>query len=402
MTRYLFKKSGQALLAVVMVLAVLLILGAAATTLAASGKKAIVRQKEKTQAYYIAEAGVERAFLKIKQEYDWFTSLPIEENVILSELCGVNYAQGQIEEVIVKKSMAGIGTKAEVTATGSYGLARKILKVSIRIFSLANLLNGISILPPEPVLLQIGGNINIDCPDLLVNGSLALKGNSSVTGDIYASGVVSGQDQVEGLIYEDYLPFPSFPDLDQDWFRDHATAFFNEDITIGEPSGATGGQGGKQGGKQDGGQGGEQVDLDISQLTQEGIYFIDGNVTISGTYNVPAIIVATGNIEICDDLKRTDNNGDFLLTLIAFGSKSHTNGDVSVKKGNTDVEALIISYGCFDTHGNSSLYGGIVAQGLNLTGGVQVACDPNIIRQNLPEEIVCYNPLIKIKSWNEL
>lgn len=78
MTRPSTNQSGYAVLLVMMVMMVLFLLGTVMLTVAGNSRKDSIRQREQMQAYYTAEAGVEKtlAMAAVRNDWDWFIRLP--------------------------------------------------------------------------------------------------------------------------------------------------------------------------------------------------------------------------------------------------------------------------------------------------------------------------------------
>jgi len=387
---------GQALILVMLVLLVVAVLGSAAVTLTASHRQTAARQRNLVQAYYAADAGVERALVIIKSHpTDFWSKFPLENKPLRNE----PYAGGEIERVTVKEIPGGPGTGVEITSVGTFNEARKTLVIRMRVFAPGDLLKGVSILPEEQGYeLKITGNITLQGPNsnsrpvFLVNGSLEVKRSVDFSGaDVYASGEIEGLTGAN--VHPNYPAIPPFPVLEEEWYRSGADHGYQEDVSFG---GAAPGGGSGQGQGQEG-QGGDVAEYD-------GVYFVDGNVEISGTYSGKAVIVATGNIEVTGDLRAEDRDND-LLVLISL----NPDGGIDIK--NYSVDALIITSGTFSAQGNAQLFGGIIARQLGLkdkeTGNVKITCDPELIENNQPfiGERAFHDssnsPGIKIENWSE-
>jgi len=374
----------------VLVLFVIAVLGSAAVTLAGSHRQTATRQRDQVQAYYAADAGVERVLVKIRQNPGWFESEPLKN---------VPYAGGSIERVTVEKLQEGPGTGLKITSIGTFGKARKTLEVNVRVYTPGDLLKGVSILPEEQGYeLKITGNITLQGPNsnsrpvFLVNGSLEVKGSVDFSSaDVYASGEIEGLTGAN--VHRNYPAIPPFPVLEEEWYRSQADYFYPGNATF--PEAAPGHDHGKE--HKHGGKGGDVAEYG-------GVYFVDGNVEISGTYSGKAVIVATGDIEVTGDLRAEYRDND-LLVLISL----NPDGGVDIK--NYSVDALIITSGTFSAQGNAQLFGGIIARQLGLkdkeTGNVKITCDPELIENNQPfiEERAfddsSNSPGIKIENWSE-
>ena len=361
--RKIFPEQGQALILVMLVLLVLALLGAASLTLTGTHGRTARYQRDLMQAYYTAEAGVERALIKIRENPSWFAGLP-ENSEVFSR---VPYAGGEINEVRLTKTSAGIAARAEITSVGKFGTAQKTLKVSALVFGVSDLLKGASVLPGEPLNLRLTGNLSLSGEQgsggviFAVGGNLEVSGSSEIQADVYASGSITGRDKITGSVYPYYQYIPPFPALDELYYKDEAQRagrYYSGNRNFG--GGA-----------------------------YSGIYFVDGKLTISGTYNGKAIFVAK-NIEIDGDLKA--NTPDDLFTLISFG-------DADIK--NHEANALVIAAGAFRAQGNAILRGGLLVQSMDVSGNVNIFCNPALAAQNPPPGFSFGSGGVKIESWEE-
>ena len=388
------RERGQALILVMLVLLVVAVLGTGAITLAASHRQTAARQRNLVQAYYAADAGVERALVKIRNEPGWFNGLPFGvEQLVFSD---VPYAGGKIQKVTLKKAPAGIATRVEITSVGIFGpqerpLARKTLNVSVLVSAASDLLKGVSILPEQPTRLNIGGNFslqpaqNVDGVRFVLNGDLDLGGSSEIVGDVYVSGTIKGSDKIRGSAYDRYAGIPTFPVIDEEWYKTEAQSsghYYEDDAVLGSRSGTT---------------------------LYAGVYFAEGTIEISGTYSGRAVIVAKGGITVDRDLRASSGNDFLVLVSLA---------DVSIE--NSSVDAVVIAAGAFQAWGNATLYGGVIARQFVLGGSKQdkdgkkdgegqggggkvtIVCNPQLIMQNLPQDVLQgVSSSIKIASWRE-
>lgn len=263
-------ESGQALLAVVLLLAIILILGAATLTLASSAKRVAIMQEHRTQAFYTTDAGVERAVAKLATAPEWRDSAG---GVLAGSYPNKN---GEIEwvKVVDAAHQPVIGRRVVITSQGRFRNACKKLTVNAWIVNAADLFHGMSIVPPEPVSAGLGGVLVVDGFGgrgvLVLNGDLDFQGASArLDADLYASGEVIGPGQVTGRREEKRL-VPSFPAVDGELFRPAIVERFG-DTTIGEPDPDPD----------------YQVDIDILHIERNGIYFVHGDVAVSGNYSVP-------------------------------------------------------------------------------------------------------------------
>ncbi|MCL6560506.1 MAG: hypothetical protein K6U74_17270 [Firmicutes bacterium] len=367
----ILSERGQALVLVMLSLLVLALVGAASLTLTGTHGKEARYQKDLMQAYYTAEAGLERALVKIRANPE----LGNQSGVLFSQ---VPYAGGGTFDVSLSpESQNGFARRVKITSDGRFGTAKKTLEISLLVLSVSDLLKGTSILSSDPVDLRITGNFFAGSEPgsergiFLINGSLELGGSSRIEADVYASGNITGKDRIGGNAYPFYPAVPSFPVIDEGYYESKARE--NGQYYPGNAD---------FGGKKHGHHGGEIDDYD-------GIYFVDGMLTISGTYSGRAIIVAQ-NIKIDGDLLANTPND--LLTLISLG-------DVDIK--NYEVRALVVAAGAFRAQGGAELHGGLLVQNIEVSGNVDIYCNPELAAQNPLSGLYFGSGGVKIESWKE-
>ncbi|WP_187694911.1 pilus assembly PilX N-terminal domain-containing protein [Fervidicola ferrireducens] len=378
-------EGGQAFILVMLVLAVVAILGSATLTLTASHRQTAAKQRDRLQAYYAADAGIERALAIIKRNpTNFWSEFPLK---------GISYAGegGRIESVTVERIPGGPGTVVKITSVGKFNNARKVIVAKVRIYrskSPAELLKGISILPKERDSdINLSKDISIigsqdPRPVIYINGNLNLGGKSEIKNfDIYVSGEITIDKDAELIncqTTENYEAIPFFPELNVKWYEERATTFPSNNSKEGK---------GKK-------------DEDIAEY--KGIYFVKGNVEISGTYSGQAVIVATGKIDVPDDLKAYNPNED-LLVLISLG------GQVNIDKRGSDstVDALIISDGILSCKNKVVINGGILVRQIEYVNKLTINCNPALVERHSGLMELAFggsgggSTRIEIESWSE-
>jgi hypothetical protein len=367
-----FSERGQVLVLVMLSMLVIALVGAASVALTGTHGKEARYQKDLMQAYYTAEAGLERALVKIRANPELVT----ESGFLFSR---VPYAGGGMFDVSLAPpdSQNGFAGRVKVISTGRFGTAKKTLEVVLVVYRVSDLLKGVSVLSADPGTLRMTGNFFAGSEQgskkgiFLTNGNLELDGSSRIEADVYASGDIWGKGEIVGSAYPFYPALPPFPLIDREYYESEARKnghYYPADACFG-------------------GTGPGQKSEEINDY--EGVYFVDGTLTVSGKYRGRAVIVAQ-NIKIDGDLLA--NTSEDLLVLVSLG-------DVDLK--NHDAKALVIAAGVFQAQGNARLHGGLLAQNLEVDGTVAVYLLPELAAEN-PLPGLSFGPGgVKIESWKE-
>ncbi|MBE0467396.1 MAG: hypothetical protein IBX71_09275 [Candidatus Desulforudis sp.] len=199
--------SGQASLVVVLIMAIVLLLGGAALTLASGSKQLALLREERTQAYYIADAGIEMFASVLRQHPDdpWAVTVPEE------------YAGGNLEVVVTEVNAVSEGTEVCLESTGSLGDAVQRIAAGMRVSRTLDFSYGVWTASPSESPSQFGNNVEV-YSNVVANGALAAKNvrfvgemltgglellnSSSVSGDIWSDGDVTVKNAaLTGNIY---------------------------------------------------------------------------------------------------------------------------------------------------------------------------------------------------------
>ncbi|OIQ58218.1 hypothetical protein MOTE_21500 [Moorella thermoacetica] len=335
------KESGQIILLVVMVTAIIFLLGMASVTVVTSGLRNTMEERDQMQSYYVAEAGAELALARIQDNPAWLEGLQAGNEVEV--LASQPYAGGSIVRVTLTKDQVG---RVTIISKGKFGAANKTVRVSLTVTS--ELLRGFSVLPGSPVNKKITGNFNVvgNGAPVILNGSYDFKsGAIDIKAPVYASGTVAYKNADIQEVHEKY-PVPSFPEINLDWYKKEAQKaghYYTGSQTFGSG-------------------------------TYNGIYFVDGNITISGTYTGRAVIVASGNINLPNGNKnlKAASPPDDLLVLMAPGLNS------TIDINNGDVDTLIIA-NYFTAKGNGQVNGNLLVRDFDANGNIDIYCHPDWI-----------------------
>ena len=172
----------------------------------------------------------------------------------------------------------------------------------------------------------------------------------SPSGNVSAGGNVSysGNNYIEGQIFENQPKAP-LPEIDLNYYRSIATQYYPGDKTFS------------------------------GNFTINGVIFVEGEASVSGTVNGQGLIVAVKGIKVTGDV--VYKAGDDFLALI-------TPGTLKVA-GNVRVDGLLYSHNVelpteIDLLGNVKINGAVIGDQIVTKGNVQITYDPRIREINLP------------------
>ena len=184
--------------------------------------------------------------------------------------------------------------------------------------------------------VRVGGAVQ-------ANGTISKGWHVSVGGGEFAH-----QNNYFHFAVDPVVEVPAFPELDDSWYRAHATGTHQ----------------------------GNQA-WQLAGETWEGVHLVDGDLTISGTYRGYATIYVTGDIVIPQNLKV---QGAGALLLI-------TPRDVRVA-GNKRVDAFLFADGRAVLDHNARLYGGLIARVLEVRHNVEIHHRPEMYHAALKAHTV--------------
>ncbi|MDF9408614.1 MAG: hypothetical protein A4E52_01433 [Pelotomaculum sp. PtaB.Bin013] len=256
-------ESGQTLVLVVMITLLILLLSFSTLTLVSECRKASFVEKTMVQAYYIADAGVERALAKVKSDNDWlWNEVHFDSDREVEFILNQNYAGGVITRVTVKEE---------------------------------------SIYPAVPLSREDVAytNILIISEGTCENSRKSLEVRARVNAPLhFARGVwVNSPDSEFGNGNAGAVTVPPFPALDLSMYEKNYDVKYIGNKTI-------------------------SGDFQVN-----GIVYVAGDVTISGNYRGVGAIVAGGNVYVSGDLKRYHDDQASSLAILCFGSGGITIAD---------------------------------------------------------------------------
>lgn len=172
----------------------------------------------------------------------------------------------------------------------------------------------------------------------------------SPSGNVSAGGNVTygGDNQIDGKVLENQPKIP-LPDIDLNYYRSIATQYYPGDKTFS------------------------------GNFTINGVIFVEGKASVSGTVSGQGLIVAVEGISVTGHV--VYQSGDDFLALI-------TPGQLKVA-GNVRIDGLLYSHNVeLPTEvyllGNVQINGAVIGDEIITKGNVQITYDPRIREINLP------------------
>lgn len=185
---------GQVAILVVSVLAVFLVLGPAMLVVTGASRKGSTNQVNQVQAYYTADAGVEKLLAKAVAEPDWVrNTLPEEVYLYLPNVSYPDAMPGNvIESVYVTKKTVYDDTiknnvyELSITSIGTYRGSKRTLEVKALLYAPLDFTKGCW----SGATSSFWNNGVIDS-NVWSNGNITLEQNGAVVkGNVFAFGTV--------------------------------------------------------------------------------------------------------------------------------------------------------------------------------------------------------------------
>ncbi|OPZ72205.1 MAG: Polymer-forming cytoskeletal [Firmicutes bacterium ADurb.Bin456] len=185
-------QKGYALIIILMLTIVLFFTGSAALNLGGSVRKTAALETEQKKAYYIAEAGIERAVDKAKRESAWVQSLALNSEVnLVPGVIPAGYADGNFVHIKVRKEFHNESkTVLSIQSKGQYRDVYREIKVKVDLGRPMPFYRGYWTESPPGAPSAFLNNTVIGS-DITVNGNIVFMNNCNATGDIRAGGNVT-------------------------------------------------------------------------------------------------------------------------------------------------------------------------------------------------------------------
>lgn len=386
----------------------------------AMGKNArliAVFEVNQDKAYYIAEAGIEKVLADAKNGPAWLKNLNVgEEYDFLSNVLNfeINYGEGAFEHILVKKLTEGARqTSLEIDCRAKCGSSIKRVRVNADLETACaeNLFRGLWLADgssPGGHVFNLQTDVYFSGGDAIINsgsdingdiysvGKVCLRcdgGAIKINGDIYTLGGVCftgpGEFSINGVIYVDDIN--KVPDE----VKDITTVLPAGQLAARIPgvSGFPSPLSAERLGWYEKNAGYKQlppVDND-TMVFQNGIYFLSGDCTLSGTYRGCALIVVDGDVALG---RLVRESGDDSLAVLAAGP-------VCCAPGSEVIEALVYSSTYVDSSSLVPVKGSVSAAGLaGQEGPVIVSYDGDMFNvfRDVCNWTTCF---VRISRWSE-
>jgi cytoskeletal protein CcmA (bactofilin family) len=333
------------LLAIV-ALTTLLILGTSLLEMTINGLASATRDSRRSEAFALAESGVEMALAKLYDNYDGANDV-LEATGAYSG--SFTFPEGSVSYVI-QAPYQGIADTCVVT---SQATSWRNEQVGVRVVASyvrdpSRTFEG-AIFSDSPLTLNGAGTVLPDASgkggQIYANGNVTFKGTSftmAPEGAILTTGETNWvPPQVPATsVYQHIAPF-TMPVIDLNYYKSIATKIIT----------------------------GNNVTLKSSDLTGiGGVIYVDGNVKISGNFSGQAMIVATGSIQVTGSVEATHPGTDALALLSPKSIKV---------AGGATVDGLIYAHGVTvdaeaTMSGNITVHGAICADVVVTDGSITV------------------------------
>jgi hypothetical protein len=412
------KQTGQSSVIVLLMVALLFFLGSTALNLSTNTRKTAALEVKQAKAYYIAEAGVEKVLAELKKGPVWMKDLTdgYEYDFIANKLDGdKSYADGVFEKIIVKKTIENAGvTTVNIESWGKYLGSLKKLKVDVNVENVyaENYLRGIWLKNGNT---PCGHVFDIAADTCFSDGDTIFLKGSDATGNIYCRGKLTLESAEENttLINGDIFALggleftgSSTPLIAGYVYVDNAGKAPPEvsDITVilstAELSSKIPAVSDFPGllsssrlkwYQNNAGYDRLPSSNDSNRDFMSGIYYLEGDQSISGTYSGNAIIVINGSVSLGGLRKNSDND---CLAILAAGTVSSDTAD-------QEIDAIIYAGTNVDFAGGITLQGCILSPGLAGQGSrLTVVYDRNMCDKfkELLNWTTCF---IKVTKWSE-
>jgi cytoskeletal protein CcmA (bactofilin family) len=429
---------GQGLALVIIITAFIFVMGSGAVALATSLRRNAGMEICQKKAYYIAEAGIEKA-ISIVRSGQLSSGFPESDQVVdlVTEHISSAYAGGSIEHVKVSRESRESGNNSElilIESWGTYQEACCILQAMIRVDRSLDFGRGLCISSPseKPSVFSPGcriiselyntdGALNISDStvngDIYTGGDLTMSGDTHLAGDINGEGMftacpncrVVGNVQMTGdvQVEDDVVIEGDIRAAGDVYIRKAVVSgsiWSNGEIFV------------EQGGQVEGGiYPGQAMELDVALpffpevdlsffrrgadqilkgtqqlhgiLHFDGVTFIEGDLEIAGDYTGKGILVVDGSVGISGDLLPVGIQDS--LCILAAGPVTCADGSC--------LSLLVYGKDDLSLGEGSRFQGSITAYTLWMCNNAEFIYDGDLVDNFLPSSFVT----VSILSWKK-
>ena len=353
---------GSALLLAIVVVGILTMLGATFINLVTHEYRSAARQRQWVQAYYVAEAGMAKAWFTLKNDTRGFDGNL--GSLVSSLFDNVDFGSGNFSARIADND-DGDGDNVTdsddilmLTSTGVVGDTTRTIEVTLA---------ALAFVPNYAITagsdLEISGNPTIqgDNGTVHANSNLTISGNPDISQNVLAGGDVdiSGNPTIGGTALSGFATIP-IPPVDPEFYRSYADYELRSNGDVFDSIGNLIASDEFNGWEfQSGG-------WHINGGESDGTYYIEGDAKVSGNPGSKAhpwqvTIIATGSIEISGRPNMQPDTPD--LVFVA-GRDIKITGNP-----NQSYEGVILAHEQVRISGNPSIEGAIIAEYAEDTGG---------------------------------
>lgn len=339
------RTAGSVFLLAIVALTTLLILGTSLLEMTINSLATATRGSRRSQAFALAESGVEMALAKLYENYDSANDTLAATGAYSGSF---SLSQGSVSYAI-QAPYNGIPDTCVIT---SQSTSWQNERVAVRV--IASYVRDVSrtfegaIFSDSPLTLNGAGTVLPDASgkggQIYANGNVTFKGTSftmAPEGAILTTGVTNWVPPQVPItsVYQHIAPL-TMPVIDLAYYKSIATVIYNGNKTL--------------------------KSSDLSGLS--GVIYVDGNVKMSGNFSGQAMIVATGSIQVTGSVEATHPDTDALALLspksIKIAGGATVDGLIYAHGVSVDAEAAL--------GGNITVHGAICADVVTTNGSVTV------------------------------
>jgi len=321
------RQGGFAVIASIIFLVVLLLIGSIMVEQAVMELDSAGKARKDTQAFNVAEAGIDYAAW---QAYNIGQSnLTLPTTWTRADLEGGTFSvtasqyQGTNATIILVSTGTSQGHQAVVKVIGAF-LPTTLIDQNA-VFGYALFSNSD---------LTLGGTASID-GQVHANGKITVNGSPTVTGDVSAVGTISRTSPNFQGDVTPHSPRTTMPAIDMQYYINHATTIYSSSHNF------------------------------TGSSTLDGITFVNGDVTINSTFSGKGIIVATGTVTINGNATLENPATDEFAVMSARGVRIN---------GTCTIQGWIYAHNVtvtadFTGNGNATIVGGIAADIVSKSNG---------------------------------